>query len=75
MSKPKEENHIPVPIPAPLFYKIQKRVDETEFESVSDYVTYLLRQVLAETEEEESVFTKEEEEKIKQRLKALGYLE
>ncbi|RLI40665.1 CopG family transcriptional regulator, partial [Candidatus Bathyarchaeota archaeon] len=48
----------------------------TGFSSVSGYVTYVLREVLSEEEEEEKeVFSKEDEEKIKARLKALGYIE
>jgi len=44
---------------------------------VSDYVTFVLREVIAsiEEEEKEEVFTKEEEEKIKERLRALGYID
>jgi len=64
-----------ISIPAELFKKIEERTKETEFTSVSDYVTYVLEEVLAESEEEEKPLTKEEEERIKARLKALGYLE
>ncbi len=66
-----------VRIPADIYEKIEKRVKETEFESVDEYVTYVLREVLAslEEEEEERVFSEEEEEKVKERLRALGYLD
>ncbi len=66
-----------VSIPADLYEKIEERIGETGFESVSDYVTYVLREVLAslEGEEKEEVFTEEEEEKVKERLRALGYLD
>ena len=50
----------------------------TGFSSVSSYVTYVLRQVLSSIEEEErskQAFTKEEEEKVKQRLRDLGYID
>ena len=50
----------------------------TGFASVSSYVTYILRQVLSSIEEEErskQAFTKEEEEKVKQRLRDLGYID
>ena len=57
--------------------EIKKRIEGTGFTSVSDYVTYVLREVLAslEEEEKEEVFTEEEEEKVKERLRALGYLD
>ena len=50
----------------------------TGFSSVSSYVTYVLRQVLSSIEEDEQskqAFTKEEEEKVKQRLRDLGYID
>ncbi|KAA0003016.1 MAG: CopG family transcriptional regulator [Thermoplasmata archaeon] len=64
-----------VSIPAPLFKKIEERIKGTGFTSVSSYVTYVLRELIAEEEEEEEPFTKEDEERIKERLRALGYLD
>ncbi len=64
-----------VSIPIQLYERIIERLKETDFTSVSDYVTYVLREVLSSLEEEEEVFTKEEEEKVKDRLRALGYLD
>lgn len=71
----KDEKYTSVPIPIQLYEKIKKRLSETDFSSVSDYVVYVLREVLASLEEEDEVFTKEEEEKVKERLRALGYLD
>jgi len=72
-----EEKFVIVSIPVQLYEKIKQRIEGTEFTSVSDYVTYVLTEVLAslEEEEEEEVFTEEEEEKVKERLRALGYLD
>ena len=67
-----------VSIPKPLIEKIKERMKGTGFSSVSSYVTYVLRQVLSSIEEEErskQAFTKEEEEKVKQRLRDLGYID
>jgi Arc/MetJ-type ribon-helix-helix transcriptional regulator len=65
-----------VSIPMPLAEKIKERIKGTGFTSVSDYVTFVLREVLSgETEEDKEPFTKEDEEKVKGRLKSLGYLE
>jgi Arc/MetJ-type ribon-helix-helix transcriptional regulator len=58
--------------------KIKERMKGTGFSSVSSYVTYVLRQVLSSIEEEEKskqAFTKDEEEKVKQRLRDLGYID
>ncbi|KXB05131.1 CopG family transcriptional regulator [candidate division MSBL1 archaeon SCGC-AAA261O19] len=61
-----------VSIPPELFKKIEDRIEGTGFDSVSEYVTYVLREVVEEEEEEE--FSEEDEEKVKERLRALGYL-
>ena len=74
MSKRK---HTTITIPKPLYAKIEKRIKDTGFSSVSSYVTYVLRQVISSLEEEDKdeVFTKEEEEEVKKRLRALGYID
>ena len=67
-----------VSIPKPLADKVKERMKGTGFSSVSSYVTYVLRQVLSSIQEEEKTkqaFTKEEEEKVKQRLRDLGYID
>lgn len=67
-----------VSIPKPLADKIKERMKGTGFASVSSYVTYIIRQVLSSIEEDErskQAFTKEEEEKVKQRLRDLGYID
>ena len=68
---------IPVPIPAKLYLKIKKRIKSTEFRSVQDYVVYVLEEVISslEAEEEVKAFSDEDEKKIKDRLRALGYLD
>lgn len=75
---PEERKHTTVSIPVQLYERIKVRIDGSGFTSVSDYVTYVLREVLASLEleeKEEIVFTKEEKEKVIERLKALGYLD
>ena len=73
----KDSKYTTVSIPTALAAKIKGRIEGTGFTSVSDYVTYVLREVLASLEEEdkEKPFSKEEEEKVKERLRALGYLD
>jgi Arc/MetJ-type ribon-helix-helix transcriptional regulator len=65
-----------ISIPTPLAEKIKKRIKGTGFTSLSSYVTYVLREVLAGIEEEnDEAFSKEDEERVKERLRALGYLD
>lgn len=67
-----------VDIPESLFNRIQKRLEKTDFKTVSEYVTYLVREVLNNIEEEEGkkkAFTPEEEKEIEERLRNLGYID
>lgn len=66
-----------VSIPESLYEKIESRSQGTGFESISEYVTFVLREVIEdeEEEEEEEEFSEEDEEKVKERLKALGYMD
>jgi Arc/MetJ-type ribon-helix-helix transcriptional regulator len=64
-----------VSIPTPLFKKVEERIEGTGFTSVSGYVTYVLREVVSEEEEGTEPFTKEDEERVKERLRALGYID
>ena len=64
-----------VSIPKPLFDKIKKLCEGTGFNSVSSYVTYVMRQVLSDSSPEKgNPLSPEEEEKVKKRLRSLGYL-
>lgn len=62
-----------VSIPTSLFKKVEKRIAGTKFTSVSNYVAYMLREIMAD--EEEEPFRTEDKEKVKARLKALGYID
>ena len=63
-----------VSIPTPLYNKIKERIKDSEFASVSDYVVYVLHELMSEGESEDSL-SEEDEEKIKSRLRSLGYLD
>jgi Arc/MetJ-type ribon-helix-helix transcriptional regulator len=64
-----------IEIPESLFERVTVRIEGTSFPSVSDYVVNVLREKLASEEKEDATrYTKEEEEKVKERLRALGYL-
>ena len=76
--KKKSKKFTTVSIPTPLFNKVERRIKDTGFTSVSSYVTYVLREIVAEEEETkqaEDPFSKEDEERVKDRLRSLGYLD
>ena len=70
------EDKIPIYISKVLYEKIKERVKQSqgEFNSVEDYIEFVLNEVVREEEEEKEVYTPEEEEEIKRRLRSLGYL-
>ncbi len=71
-----EKKYTTISIPTPLAEKIKKRIKGTGFSSLSSYVTYVLREIISgEKEDSEEAFTKEDEKKVRERLRALGYLE
>jgi len=71
-----EKKFTTVSIPTPLAEKIKKQIKGTGFTSLSSYVTYILREVISGIEEEsDDAFSKEDEERVKERLRALGYLD
>jgi len=71
-----EKKYTTISIPTPLAEKIKKRIEGTGFNSLSSYVTYVLREVISGMEEEvDEGFSKEDEERVKERLRALGYLD
>ena len=65
-----------VSIPTTLYERIKRVIEGTGFTSVSSFVTYVLREVVAAYEEEKSSepFTEEDRERIIEKLKRLGYL-
>lgn len=68
-----EKKFTVVLIPTPLFKEIEERIKDTDFATVSNYTAYVLREIMAEQPSKE-LFTMEDEEKVKERLKRLGYL-
>jgi len=73
----RRSRHTTVSIPVSLYERIQRLIEGTGFTSVSQFVTYVLREVVAEMEEEKlrsSGVTEEEKKEIIERLKRLGYI-
>ncbi len=68
------EDGVPVLIPKSLYAKLEKRLMGKEFGTVGAYVLYILEQVVSEGNENPPVFTKEDEERIRENLKSLGYV-
>ncbi len=67
-----------VKIPKTLYYRIVRLANELEVDDVQSFIIDLLREAVSRYEEElgsSVVLSEEEIEKIKDRLKSLGYLD
>lgn len=79
-SNEKSEEKIVVRIQKSLAERIQKRLVNSGFKTMDDYVAYVLDQVLTDIEtqpspeQEQKVFSDKDQEEVEQRLKDLGYL-
>lgn len=49
--------------------------DSNEFHDVASYVEYILQQVVEKKQKTMATYSKEDEDKIRERLKNLGYLD
>jgi len=70
-----EKEFTTVSIPTSLYKEIEEKMKDLEITSVSSYITNVLREKLSQKEESAEALSKEDEEKVKERLKALGYLD
>jgi len=69
------QNKVTIKIPKPLYDHIKTLIGESGFNSVTDFVVYVLRDIVyAEQKENSSQFSPDELEQIKKKLKSLGYL-
>ena len=69
------ESKVTIKIPRPLYRKIQQVVEESGFDSATDFVVYVLRDLMGEAETAEAPeFTQDELDDVKRKLKNLGYL-
>jgi Arc/MetJ-type ribon-helix-helix transcriptional regulator len=71
-----KHDKVTIKIPRPLYNRVQQLIDDSGFNSPTDFIVYVLRDVLSErgvgnTEH----FTPEELAAIKDKLRRLGYLD
>jgi len=72
MGSPKDK--VTLKIPRPLYDNLNEAIKGSGFNSVTEFVVYVLRDLLSSRSEKEPVLTKEEIEAVKKRLRSLGYL-
>jgi len=67
-------DRVTLKIPRPLYDKLKGAVEGTGFRSVNEFVTYVLRDLVAEKGDAPAALTQREIELIRARLRNLGYL-
>jgi len=64
-----------IAIPTSLYKQIEEKIKDSDVASVQDFVVNVLKENLPKAEESADGLSKEEEDKVKERLKALGYMD
>ncbi len=73
MGGPKEK--VTIKIPKPLYENLNQIIEGSGFNSVTEFIVYILRDLLSSRSlKNEPSLSKTEVEMVKKRLKALGYL-
>lgn len=71
-----KSDKVTIKIPRPLYRKIQQLITDSGFDSATDFIVYVLRDILSETGSENAEeFTADELRSLKQKLRNLGYLD
>ncbi len=70
-----DKEFTPVSIPTSLYKKIEEKIKGSDITSVGSYISKVLREHFSKEEASPEVFSQEEEEKVKEKLKALGYID
>ncbi len=71
-----KHDKVTIKIPRPLYTTVQQLIDESGFNSPTDFIVYVLRDVLSERGvAENDRLSPDELAAIKQKLRRLGYLD
>jgi Arc/MetJ-type ribon-helix-helix transcriptional regulator len=71
-----KNDKVTIKIPRQLYLKIQQLIADSGFDSATDFIVYVLRDIMSETGSEHSEqFTTDELKALKQKLRNLGYLD
>jgi metal-responsive CopG/Arc/MetJ family transcriptional regulator len=69
-----KKQKVTIKIPKPLYDNLSKIIDESGFNSVTDFIVYVLRDLVSSKSVGKESLTQEEIEMIKKKLKSLNYL-
>ena len=69
------DESIVITLPGMLVEKIEKKINTGNYSSVSSYIEDVIKEVFTAEEMEVDVYSQEEREEKKKKLKELGYLD
>jgi hypothetical protein len=67
----RKDSKATIKIPRPLYNRLKQIIDDSGFDSVTDFVVYVLRDIASNSSDQS--LSSEEIEMVRQRLKRLGY--
>jgi hypothetical protein len=70
-----EKEWTDIAIPTSLYKQVEEKIKGSAVATVQDFVVKILKDNLPKPEESAEGLSKEEEDKVKERLKALGYMD
>jgi len=70
-----EDESKAIKLPASLVRRIEEKIKDSNYTSVSEYIEEVINTVLTAEEMEVALFSSERRKEIRKKLKDLGYLE
>ncbi len=72
----KRDTKVTIKIPRPLYNSLKALIEDSGFNSVNDFIVYVLRDIasVTSTDTDGGQLKKEEIESVKEKLRNLGYL-
>ncbi len=70
-----EQDKVTIKIPRQLYGKLKHILEGSGYNSVTDFIVYVLRDLVATTRKAEDKISEVDLDEIKKRLRNLGYLE
>ena len=65
---------VTITIPKRIYESLQRRIIGKDFDSVNSYVQFILEQIAVEDLSNKDRLSKDDEEKVKENLRSLGYI-
>lgn len=69
-----ENIKVELTLPKELYEKIKEKSGEAGFKDINEFIIFVLEQIVEESSGEETL-SPEDEEKVRERLRALGYID